>query len=223
MTGMPEKQSDAGFFSITLERVQDYEFRVKFDKAQFQELMLDEPPPLGKDAGPNASRLLAAAVGNCLSASLAFCSQKSRVPLHGLNTKVDVRLTRNEKGRLRIGNIDVEIEPVFEQVYAEKAKRCLGLFEDYCTVSQSFRAGIPISVSVKTAQRPHGYPKNEKNESRRNPFWISTRQSGYEGRIGSPGNGRADSSRYAGRFRKLDAGRTEADLSALPAYAPERR
>jgi hypothetical protein len=77
-------------------------------------------PPLGKDADPNASRLPAAAVGNCLRPGLAFCAQKSRVPLHGLNTRVDVRLTRSEKGRLRIGNIAVEIEPVFEQAGAEK-------------------------------------------------------------------------------------------------------
>ena len=96
-----QQQSESSSFSITLERVQDYEFLVKFDKAQFQELMLDEPPPLGRDSAPNASRMLAAAVGNCLSASLAFCAQKSRVQLHALNTRVDVKLARNEKGRLR--------------------------------------------------------------------------------------------------------------------------
>ncbi len=157
MKELPEQQEtktgekqQSGSFSITLERVQDYEFRVKFDKAQFQELMLDEPPPLGRDTAPNASRLLAAAVGNCLSASLAFCAQKARVRFLALNTRVDVRIVRNERGRLRIGKIDVEIEPEFEQADLEKAKRCLGLFEDYCTVSQSVRAGIPISVSVKT-------------------------------------------------------------------------
>jgi uncharacterized OsmC-like protein len=144
-----KQQAKSESFSVTLELVQDYEFRVKFDKAQFRELMLDEPPPLGRDTGPNASRLLAAAVGNCLSASLTFCAQKSRVPLYGLNTRVDVQYARTEKGRLRIGQIDVEIEPKFAAADAEKAKRCLGLFEDYCTVSQSIRAGIPISVSVK--------------------------------------------------------------------------
>jgi len=144
-----KQQSESSSFSITLERVQDYEFLVKFDKAQFQELMLDEPPPLGRDSAPNASRMLAAAVGNCLSASLAFCAQKSRVQLNALNTRVDVKLARNEKGRLRIGNINVEIAPIFEQADIEKGKRCLGLFEDYCTVSQSVRAGIPIAVSIK--------------------------------------------------------------------------
>jgi uncharacterized OsmC-like protein len=145
-----KQQPESASFSITLERVQDYEFRVKFDKAQFQELILDEPSPLGRDTAPNASRLLAAAVGNCLSTSLAFCVQKSRVKLLALNTRVDVKYARSEKGRLRIGKIEVEIEPKFVQADLEKAKRCLELFEDYCTVTQSVRAGIPISVSIKT-------------------------------------------------------------------------
>jgi len=160
---MSEKQSGAakgedaqekfGRFSITLDQMQDYEFRVRFDKEQFQDLMTDEPPPLGRDRGPNASRLLAAAVGNCLSASLVFCARKARLDMHGLHTEVALEYARNEKGRLRIGKIDVVIEPKFDESQPEKAERCLGLFEDYCTVSQSVRAGIPMSVSVKREAR----------------------------------------------------------------------
>lgn len=156
---MNEKQSGAaagesaqekfGRFSITLDQVKDYEFHVKFDKAQFQDLMTDEPPPLGCDTGPNASRLLAAAVGNCLSASLVFCARKARLDMRGLHTEVTLQYARNEKGRLRIGKIDVVIVPKFDQSQPEKAQRCVELFEDYCTVSQSVRAGIPMSVSVK--------------------------------------------------------------------------
>lgn len=156
---MSEKQTGAqtgedtqerfGRFSITLDQVQDYEFRVKFDKEQIEDLMTDEPPPLGRDKAPNASRLLAAAVGNCLSASLVFCARKARLNMQGLHTEVALQYARNEKGRLRVGQIDVEIEPKFDESQPDKAERCLGLFEDYCAVTQSVRGGIPISVSVK--------------------------------------------------------------------------
>lgn len=55
--------------TLNLEHVQGYEFRLTFDWPDLPDLLLNEPAPLG--AG--ASRLLAAAVANCLSASLLFC------------------------------------------------------------------------------------------------------------------------------------------------------
>lgn len=58
-TANARKPMGPGHFTIALESIQDYEFRVKMDKEQFQELLMDEPPPLGKDRAPNASRFLA--------------------------------------------------------------------------------------------------------------------------------------------------------------------
>ena len=48
-------------FSISMEQVGSYEFRVKFDKEHYPELTMDEPAPLGKDTGPSPVRILAAA------------------------------------------------------------------------------------------------------------------------------------------------------------------
>ena len=55
-----------------------------------------------------------------------------------------------ETGRLRIGKIKVEIEPDFDGADAAKIERCLGIFEDYCVVTQSVRKGIDVSVEVKS-------------------------------------------------------------------------
>jgi hypothetical protein len=68
-------------FTIHVEQVHDYEFKVRFDKLQFPERQLDEPGPLGRDTGPNAARVLSAAIGNCLSASLLFCAREAKVEL----------------------------------------------------------------------------------------------------------------------------------------------
>ena len=136
-------------FSLSVDQVRDYEFRVKFDQEQFVELALDEPPPLGKDTAPNASRILAAAIGNCLSASLLFCARKGRVEIGPIHTEVKVQIVRNEQRRLRIGKVEVTIAPAIAEGDREKAARCLDLFEDFCTVTQSVRQGIDVDISVK--------------------------------------------------------------------------
>jgi uncharacterized OsmC-like protein len=143
-----KKKPEPARFSITMDHVEGYEFRVKFDKEQFGELLMDEPPPLGGDRAPNASRLLAAAVGNCLSASLLFCAKKARVDIEGIHTEVSVEMSRNEQGRIRIGRIEVGITPDLGEADPQKAERCLSVFEDYCVVTQSVRAGIDVSVKV---------------------------------------------------------------------------
>lgn len=135
-------------FQITLEQTQDYEFKVKFDKPQFADLALDEPAPLGRDSAPNAARILAAAIGNCLSASLLFCARKSKVELGPIRTSVRAEIVRNERGRLRIGKVAVEIDPGLSGEAMARAARCLDLFEDYCVVTQSVRQGIDVDVSV---------------------------------------------------------------------------
>jgi uncharacterized OsmC-like protein len=136
-------------FAISIDQIHDYEFRVRFDKEHMAELVGDEPSPLGRDAGPSPSRLLAAAIGNCLSSSLLFCARKARAEISGIHTDVKVKIVRNENKRLRVGEVEVTIEPRLADADKEKAMRCLNLFEDFCTVTQSIRAGIDVKVHVK--------------------------------------------------------------------------
>ena len=134
-------------FAIDVSRIDGYEFRVRFDKPELGELHLDEPPPLGKDAGPNPSRVLAAAVGTCLSASLLFCLSKARVAVAGLTSEVEVELVRNEARRLRVGRIEVTLHPELAET-SETLSKCLGEFEDFCVVTQSVREGLDVRVKV---------------------------------------------------------------------------
>ncbi|MGA7616188.1 MAG: OsmC family protein [Thermoanaerobaculia bacterium] len=133
--------------SVELERVSGFQFRVTFDPAMPQ-LLVDEAPPLGNGDGPEASRLLAAAIGNCLSSSLLFCLQKSRVEIGEVKTTVDATIERNEKGRLRVTSVDATIHVEIAPADEERAARCFGLFEDYCTVTGSVREAIPVTVHV---------------------------------------------------------------------------
>ncbi len=147
-----ETPSHAQSFTLTLEQQQGYEFLVKFDWPGVADLVLDEPEPLGAKRGPNAARLVAAAVANCLSASLVFCLQgKFKQKPGPIKAVVTGRLERNERGRYRIEGIDVAISLSDEAGALQHLDRCGEQFEDFCIVTESIRKGIPVSVKVTDA------------------------------------------------------------------------
>ena len=99
--------SEEKTFSVDVEHERGFVFKVDFGLDGVDDLMMDEPEPVGGGIGPNAERLVAAAVGNCLSASLLFCLRKSRVEVSGLKTAVEGIIARNEEGRWRIRELNV--------------------------------------------------------------------------------------------------------------------
>ena len=136
-------------FSVELEQREGYEFVVRFDRPKGAELVLDEPPPLGAEHGPNAARLIAAAVANCLSASLVFCLRgKFKQNVGPIRAMATGTLERNEKGRQRIAGLDVVISLAEKKEEIPHLDRCLQQFEDFCIVTESVRRGIPVSVTV---------------------------------------------------------------------------
>jgi organic hydroperoxide reductase OsmC/OhrA len=135
----------ASRFTIHVQQVDGFEFRATFDKPQFGTLALDEPPPLGHDRAPNAARVLAAAVGNCLAASLLFSLQRAKIATSGIRATVAVEIVRNASRRLRIGKIDVTLDSELSSADPKLAE-VLATFEDFCIVTQSVRHGIEVSV-----------------------------------------------------------------------------
>lgn len=135
-------------FDVTLTRRGGYRFDVDFRDGSGTTLQVDEPPPLGEGSGPNASRVLAAAIGDCLTASLLFCLQKARVDVEDVTTHVTGSIVRNEHGRLRLGPLKVRIEPRTGDVPPARMAKCLEIFEDFCTVTASARAGLVVDVAV---------------------------------------------------------------------------
>jgi len=141
---------DEGRFTIKLDLEDNYRFVAEFDQPGIAPLLLDEPEPLGEGLGPSAARVLAVAVGNCLSASALFCLRRARIEVHSMHTEVDATMVRNEAGRLRVGGIEVRIEPEVAEEDIPRMKRCMEIFEDYCIVTESVRKGIDVGVSVAT-------------------------------------------------------------------------
>lgn len=142
-------------FSLEMTLRSGFELGVDFGEEGIPDLTVDEPPPLGEGAGPNPARLLGAAVGSCMSASLLFCLRRARIDVAELRTTVEGKLVRNEAGRLRIGELRVKIHPGVDPDDRARMERCLELFEDFCIVGQSVRQGIELHVEVEpTAPTP---------------------------------------------------------------------
>lgn len=135
-------------FEVTLTREDRYRFRIDFGDGYGGTFEMDEPEPLGEGTGPNATRVLAAAVGHCLSASLLFCLGKARIDVAELRTRVRGTVERNDQGRLRVGGLTVDIVPEFEGEMPPRIAKCLDVFEDFCTVTASIRSGIEVGVEV---------------------------------------------------------------------------
>lgn len=128
--------SDEQGFEVSLEQVEDFEFRVRFDGTALADLSTDEPPPQGRNAGPNPARMLLVAVANCLAASLLFALRKFR----------------NAQGRWRVAGMEVDLQLADPVASLQHIERALAQFEDFCIVTESVRAGVPVAVRVRDGE-----------------------------------------------------------------------
>ena len=136
---------------VHLTQVRDYQFEVQFG-AGIAALQSDLPPPLGSGLGPSPEQQLAAAVGNCLAASLLFSLRKLKQQPEPITAEVSAEVGRNAEGRLRVLAIDVVLRLGQPAAAMQHLERVLAQFEDFCTVTQSVRSGIDVRVQVLDAQ-----------------------------------------------------------------------
>lgn len=133
--------------TIELRQQQDYRFDIHFSP-DLPVLVGDEPPPLGSGQGPSPVQLLCAAVGNCLSDSLLFALRKFKQAPEPLRCVVRAEVGRNAENRLRVLRMDADLHLGVPASALEHLDRVLASFEDFCTVTASVRAAIPVVVQV---------------------------------------------------------------------------
>ncbi len=132
--------------SVTITRQEKYRFVVDFGPGMAA--IADEPPPLGEGSGPSPVQLLAAAVANCLSASLVFACGKFKEDPGTVKATAVCQIGRNDKNRLRITGLDVRMTLGVAPETLSHLDRAMAQFQDFCTVSKSVEAGIPFKVTV---------------------------------------------------------------------------
>jgi len=133
--------------TVRLSQVRDYQFELDFGGG-IPAVRADEPAPLGQGSGPSPVQLLAAAVGNCLSASLLFSLRKFKQQPEPLSCEVQAEVGRNAEGRMRVLQMQATLKLGVAAGALQQLDRVLGSFESYCTVTQSVAQGIPVTVAV---------------------------------------------------------------------------
>lgn len=138
-------------FSLEMELIDKFSFNVKFDIPEMPDLITDEPIKVGGEGkGPNPSRLVGTAVANCLASSLMHCLRRAKADVKGFKAQVSGIISRNEEGLLRLKSIHVALQPRLGSESDLKAfERCKGIFEKYCIVTDSIRAGLPVDIEVE--------------------------------------------------------------------------
>jgi uncharacterized OsmC-like protein len=135
---------------VEVDQVDRYRFEVSYPDTGLRPLTVDEPTPVGTDAGPDPARALAAAVGHCLSSTLFNTLERSHVRATPIRTTVTIAFGRNGAGRKRVVSLDAQIDcaPV-EESDRGRFERSVGIFEAYCTVTGSVREGIRVRTQVR--------------------------------------------------------------------------
>lgn len=134
-----------------LQQDRDFRFQARFEGLEAT-LLSDEPAPLGESAGPSPLHLLSSAVGTCLSDSLLFALRKYKQSPEPLSCELETSVERNAQGRLRVSAIHAKLHLGVPAASLAHLERALAQFEEFCTVTQSVRAAIPVSVQVFDAQ-----------------------------------------------------------------------
>ncbi|NVM04850.1 MAG: OsmC family protein [Candidatus Helarchaeota archaeon] len=135
---------------VKLKLEKDMIFKCDMGDLKVKDCYIDETNVNEADMwGPNPSRLLATAILGCLSASFIYCLKKREFVLDSYEAEAKLIGGRNEKGFLRVKEINVKLMPKSDNEDVQRRmEKCLKVFEQFCTVTQSVRAGIKVNVNV---------------------------------------------------------------------------
>jgi uncharacterized OsmC-like protein len=153
---MQMRNQDQRHFGVLIDFVEGFKFTSQaYEGAVLHgaPVLTDEPDPVGSNAGPSTPAMLAMAVGHCLSASLIETLRHAAIHTISLRTEAVSVVMPNEDGNPRIKEIRVDIQPVLLKE-SGNIKRCIDVFENYCTVCQSIRPAVPVHVVVNYTIQP---------------------------------------------------------------------
>ncbi|MEO6444566.1 MAG: OsmC family protein [Gemmatimonadaceae bacterium] len=138
-------------FAVTLTRASGFRFEVTaLDDEPCEGFAIEDGRQGATGQDFDAVRVLASAMASCLGSSLVYCLQKSQIQLKSLRVVARGEIARNDRQRLRVRSLHIELFPEVATADAERMRGCLGVFEDFCIVTESVRKGFPVVVGVES-------------------------------------------------------------------------
>lgn len=135
---------------VSLELERDMIFRCDMNVMKVKECYIDETNEEIDSWGPNPVKLLASAILGCLSASFIFCLQKKNLTINEFKGEAEAVIARNDQGLVRVKEINVSLIPRSTDLeILKRIEQCKKIFERYCTVTESVRAGILVNLEIK--------------------------------------------------------------------------
>ncbi|MFX1238299.1 MAG: OsmC family protein [Promethearchaeota archaeon] len=142
--------SDEIGMKVKVELEKDMIFRWDMGINTEKTFYIDEEHNASELWGPDPSRLLASAVLGCMSASFLFCLKKRNLTLDDLKGEAEIVIAINEKKLSRVKEINVKLTPITSDPKVNKRiEQCKKFFEQYCTVTESVRAGIKVNAEIE--------------------------------------------------------------------------
>ena len=137
---------------IELEQPEDGDLLIKFDSETMDDLIVKKAGVPKEKMGGEARQLLAASLAECMCSTFVSLLEWARVKYGGLHATVTVSTEKDERGRLCVGhlNVNIEVEIPNDEESRKRFRRAENLFKRGCLMSRSLERGIKISYSIGT-------------------------------------------------------------------------
>jgi organic hydroperoxide reductase OsmC/OhrA len=137
---------------IELEQPHGGDLHIKFNSETMGDLVVKKAGVPKEKMGGEARQLLAASLAECMLSTFASLLDWARVKYSKLRADVTVSTEKDEKGRLCVGqiNVNIEVETPDDEESQKRLKRAEALFKRGCLMSRSIERGIKVSYAVNT-------------------------------------------------------------------------
>jgi organic hydroperoxide reductase OsmC/OhrA len=114
------------------------------------DLKIDMPQDFaGFGRSPCPDQLFLASIGGCLLTTFLHFARRLHLDVRDIRIPVREQISLRKSEGYRITAVEAEIQVDTDGEYVELAGRCAELARDYCHITRSMEASIPVNVSIK--------------------------------------------------------------------------